>query len=290
MGRIVFAFFLCGLGCATLLASQPTATVNLWPDKPPGDNSDVGPEKVEKGMLTNVSTPTISIYKPSADKDTHVAIVVAPGGGFRGLAMEHEGTQVCEWLNSIGVTGVLLKYRVPNRPNMPRYMAAMQDGQRALSIVRSKAHEWGIDPRRIGIIGFSAGGQLAADVETNFDKRSYEAIDEMDKADIRPDFAVLIYPGGIVPRDRPTAGLSDDVRVTKDTPPTILVMANNDPVGPENAVYMYLALKRAGVPAELHIYAEGGHGFGMHKSDAPHGSWTKRVEEWMADRGILKSR
>lgn len=288
MRKIISASLFLGFCCAVSFASEPAATLNLWPGKPPGDTSDVGPEKVDKGMLTNVSTPTISVYKPSAEKDTHSAIVVAPGGGFRALAMEHEGTQVCQWLNSIGVTGVLLKYRVPNRPRMPRYMAAMQDGQRALSIVRSKATEWGIDPKRIGIMGFSAGGQLSADVETNFDKRSYEPIDDMDKADIRPDFAILIYPGGIAPKDRSQVGLSEDVHVSKDTPPTILVMANNDPVGPENAVYMYLALKRAGVPAELHIYAEGGHGFGMHKSDAPHGSWTKRIEDWMADRGILK--
>jgi acetyl esterase/lipase len=160
----------------------------------------------------------------------------------------------------------------------------MQDGQRALSIVRSKASDWDIDPNRIGIIGFSAGGQLAADVETNFDKRVYDPVDDMDKGQTRPDFAILVYPGGIAPRDG-SVGLTDDVRVTSQTPPTILIVADND--RSENSVYMYLALKKAKVPAELHIYGEGGHGFGMHKTDAPHGTWTRRVDDWMRMRGIL---
>jgi len=284
MPRMLLAIACLWMLCGTGLAGEPVATMNLWPGKPPGDTTEIGPEKVVRGMLTNVSTPTIAVYKPQKEKDTHVAIVVAPGGGFTGLAMEHEGTQVVEWLNSIGVTGVLLKYRVPNRPGMPRYMAAMQDGQRALSIVRSKASDWDIDPNRIGIIGFSAGGQLAADVETNFEKRVYDPVDEMDKGQTRPDFAILVYPGGIAPRDG-SVGLTPDVRVTSQTPPTILIAADND--RSENSVYMYLALKKAKVPAEMHIYGEGGHGFGMHKTDAPHGTWTRRVDDWMRMRGIL---
>jgi acetyl esterase/lipase len=279
---LVASWVICGMA----LAGEPVATVNLWPGTPPGDTKDLGPEKTVRGMLTNVSTPTISVYKPQKEKDSHVAIIVAPGGGFSGLAMEHEGTQVCDWLNSIGITGVLLKYRVPNREGMPRYMAAMQDGQRAMSIVRSRAKQWDIDPTRIGIIGFSAGGQLAADVETNFDKRVYEPVDGLDKTDTRPDFAILVYPGGIAPRDG-SVGLTPDVRVSSQTPPTILIVADND--RSENSVYMYLALKKAKVPAEMHIYGEGGHGFGMHKSDQPHAMWTSRVEDWLKMRKIYGS-
>jgi len=158
------------------------------------------------------------------------------------------------------------------------------DAQRALSLVRSKASEWGIDPTRIGILGFSAGGHLAAWASTNYDHREYETIDAVDKVDCRPDFAVLIYPGGVIKRG--TSELAPEIRVTDKTPPTFFVHANDD--NPESSIYLFLALKKAKVPVEMHIYNSGGHGFGMRPTGKPAASWTKRCEEWLKDRGIIK--
>jgi acetyl esterase/lipase len=160
------------------------------------------------------------------------------------------------------------------------------DAQRSLSIVRSKAADWGIDPKRIGILGFSAGGHLAAWASTNYDKRAYEPIDAVDKVDCRPDFAVVIYPGGVIKRG--TDELAPEIRVTSETPPMFIAQSNDDQVGPLNSVYLYIALKRAGVPAELHIYATGGHGYGLRPSAAPASTWTQRCEDWLRKQGTLK--
>ncbi len=283
------AFFFAILVLAiTVRAADPAITLNVWPGLPPGDKPDMGKEDWQGTTLHGtVTTPTLAVYRPAKEKDTGAAVLICPGGGFYQLSMAHEGWDVATWLNSIGVTGVVLKYRIPNREGMPRYMAALQDAQRSMSIIRSKASEWGIDSHRIGILGFSAGGQMGADVETNFDKRTYEPIDEIDKLDTRPDFAVLIYPGGIAQRGGTTPGVTPDVRVTKETPPTFLAIATDDRNGPENAVYMYLALKNAGVNAELHVYSEGGHGFGIRPGTAPHTTWPQRVAEWMNYHKIL---
>lgn len=272
-------------------AVEPTLVMNLWPGKPPGDGpAVVADEKLNpntKALTGTVAVPTLAVYRPAKDIDTGAAIIVAPGGGFTQLSMGHEGEDVATWLQSIGITGIVLKYRIPNREGMPRYMAGFQDGQRAMSVVRSKAAEWNIDPKRIGMLGFSAGGQVAADVETNFDKRVYEPVDDMDKVDTRPDFVVLIYPGGIVKRNSEVPALTDDVKVTKDTPQTFIAIATDDRNGSENAVYMYLELKKAGVNAELHVYSEGGHGFGIRPGSAPHTSWPARVQDWLKARKIV---
>jgi acetyl esterase/lipase len=256
----------------------------------PGETKEIAAEKISgkpgSRNLTNVSKPTITVYRPAPEKNTGVAIVVAPGGGYRVLAWDHEGEAVAAWLNSLGITGVLLKYRVPRRPDNPK--AALQDAQRAMSLTRSKAEEWGIDPKRIGMLGFSAGGHLTAWTATNFDQRSYDAIDSADRVSCRPDFAIMIYPGGVVQRG--SDQLSPDIRVTKDTPPSFFVHAGNDKVSPENSVLTYLALKKAGVPAELHVYSTGGHGFGMRQSKNPVATWPKRCEEWLRVQGILKPR
>jgi acetyl esterase/lipase len=185
------------------------------------------------------------------------------------------------------VTAAVLKYRVPRREGTPRNVPppqALMDAQRALSIVRSKASDWGVEPKKIGVLGFSAGGHLGAWVSTNFDKRAYEPVDESDKAGIRPDFAVLIYPGGVIKRG--SDQLSPEIRVTSETPPTFLVHATND--SSENSALLYLALKRAGVPAELHIYSTGGHGFGMRPASQPYAAWPRRCEEWLKTQGVLK--
>jgi acetyl esterase/lipase len=235
-----------------------------------------------------VSKPTLTICRPEATKNTGVAVLVFPGGGYNGLAWDHEGEQVARWLNSIGVTAVVLKYRVPRREGTPKDkppIQALMDAQRAISLVRSKVADWGVDPKRIGVLGFSAGGHLAAWAATNFDKRAYNLVDASDQASCRPDFAVVIYPGGVVKRG--TAELSPEIRVTPQTPPCFFAQAHDDRVNAENSVAMYLALKRAGVSAELHIYASGGHGFGMRPTGKPVATWPDLCRDWMQSRGLL---
>jgi acetyl esterase/lipase len=216
-------------------------------------------------------------------------VVVCPGGGYTNLAWDHEGEQVAEWLNSIGVTAAVLKYRVPRRegtPNGQPPTQALMDAQRALSLVRSHAKDWEIDPARVGILGFSAGGHLAAWASTAYEKRAYEPVDDADKLTCKPDFAIPIYPGGVLKRG--TTEISPEIQVTSQTPPSFLAVANDDRGSLESTVLYYLALKRAGVPAELHVYETGGHGFGMRPSPKAYATWPKRCEEWMRDRGLLK--
>ncbi len=280
---------LLGLVCLAEMgrAADNARILDVWPGKPPGETAEVGEEKITgaKGgrSLTNVSKPTITVYRPAKEKDTGVAIVIAPGGGYRVLAWDHEGEDVAAWLNSIGVTGVLLKYRVPRRSDHPK--GPLADAQRALSLVRGKAREWKIDPKKIGMLGFSAGGHLTALAATNFDKRAYEPVDEADKESCRPDFAVIVYPGGVVKRD--SAEMDPAIRVSKETPPAFLTQASDDRVGVENSVMLYLALKKAGVPAEMHLYAAGGHGYGLRPNKRPASEWTKRCEEWLRARDVL---
>ncbi|MBL8792727.1 MAG: alpha/beta hydrolase [Planctomycetia bacterium] len=288
------------LCCLALAAAQPAEkplVLDLWPGKVPGENVPIGEEKLleqkagEKQVqrLTNISRPTITIHRPAKDKDTGAAVLIAPGGGYNILAWDLEGEEVAAWLNSIGVTGIVLKYRVPRRPDQPKDqppVGALQDAQRAMSLVRAKAKDMGLDPKRIGMLGFSAGGHLSAWTSTNFDKRAYEPMDEIDKQSCRPDFAVLIYPGGVVAKDKDE--LSPEMRVTAETPPMFFAHAGDDRVRPENSVALYLALKKAGIPAELHIYSTGGHGFGLRKSEQPCSTWPARCAEWLKTQGYLK--
>ncbi len=276
----------------------PTPKIlDVWPSAAPGEDGSIGAEKPETKpgdpsvvvRLTNVTKPIIKVFRPTVEKDTGAAILVFPGGGYNHLAWDHEGEQVARWLNSLGVTGIVLKYRVPRRAGTSKDEKppqALADAQRALSLVRSKASDWGIDAKRIGVLGFSAGGHLGAWVSTNSDHRAYSPVDDADKTDCRPDFTVLIYPGGLTQPG--TNQLSPEIHVTSKTPPVFLAHANDDPVSPENSAVLYIALKQAGVPTELHIYASGGHGFGMRKSDHPISSWTSRCEDWLRDQRILK--
>ena len=232
---------------AAVTRGEPGApAIDLWPGKAPSETTEIGPEHLQETKpgqldvkrLTNVSRPTLTLYKAPKESNTGAAVIVAPGGGFSILAIEHEGTQVCEWLNSIGVNAVLLKYRVPRRPDQPREGAplhALQDAQRAVGIVRGRAAEWGIDPKRIGMLGFSAGAHLAAAAATNYDKRAYDAVDSADEASGRPDFVVLIYPGGMLNADR--SALLPHLRVTARTPPMFFAHAHDDPVPAENSVH-----------------------------------------------------
>ncbi len=290
--------FLLALAFATAtLAAEPTV-VNLWPGKAPNETKELPPEadttKPGGGTvagksvirLGNVSTPQVHIYRPAADKDTGVSVVICPGGGHNILAWDLEGTEVAEWLNTVGVTGIVLKYRVPARDPMKRWIAGVQDAQRAMSLVRSKAEEWKLDPKRIGILGFSAGGEVAGLTALMPGERQYEAGDDIDKISSRPDFAVLVYPAYLAMKDQ--AKLRDDVKVTKDAPPMFLVHAYNDGVTPMTSLLLATELKKVGVPAEIHMYATGGHGFGLRATDEPSSQWPKRCEEWMKRTGILK--
>jgi acetyl esterase/lipase len=277
----VFGSFAC---VSRAFADAPT-TQPVWPAAAPGEPSGIGPEKDQPGRITDVTVPTLSLYPAPAEKNTGVGILVCPGGGYRFLSFEHEGTKVAEWLNSIGVNAILLKYRVPGRKDTPNYLPALQDAQRAISIIRKNAADWKIDPKRIGMLGFSAGGNLAARVSTSYDQRAYSPIDDVEKVNCRPDFAILIYPGGILNETKD--GLLPEIKVTSETPPMFLVQATDDPVNADNSVYMYVALKHAKVSAEMHLYAQGGHGFGMRASDHPVSTWPARCAEWMTAMKLL---
>jgi acetyl esterase/lipase len=274
-------------------ADTGQATFDIWPAKSPGEVGTLGEEQAKTATqpdgtkvvssLTNVSKPTLTVCRPDATKSTNVAVLVFPGGGYTNLAWDHEGQQVARWLNSVGITAAVLKYRVPRREGTPKEtppIQALMDAQRAISLVRSRAAEWGVDSKRIGVLGFSAGGHLAAWSATNFDKRAYDSVDKADQTSCRPDFAVMIYPGGVVKRG--TTDLAPEIRVTPQTPPCFFVHAHDDRGSTENSVMMYLALKRAGVSAELHIYASGGHGFGLRPTGKPSATWPQRCEEWLS--------
>lgn len=277
----------CMLVIAPLVVSAEDApqTLNVWPGKAPGDSSQVGKEDWQGKKVTNVTEPTLTVYRPAKEKNTGVGVIVCPGGGYKVLMMSYEGEDVAQWLSSIGITGIVLKYRVPTPPGVQKYLPGLQDAQRSMSLVRSKAKEWGIDPDHIGILGFSAGGHLTAATCTNFEKRSYDPIDAVDQVSCRPDFGVAIYPGGVI--EKGTGQLSSEIAVSKQTPPMFIAQATDDP-GSDNSVYLYLALKHAGVPAELHMYTKGGHGFGIKATGKPAATWTQRCEEWMRSEGILK--
>jgi acetyl esterase/lipase len=271
--------------------------VNVWPGKPPGETKELPPEvdvnkptdkpvgdrKIIK--LTNVSIPTLSIY-PASVEGARPAVIVCPGGGHHILAFDHEGTEVAEWLNTQGVTAIVLKYRVPARNPDKRWEAAVQDAQRAVSVVRSHATGWNIDPARIGILGFSAGGETAGLTAILHDQRQYAASDKIDEVSCRPDFAVLIYAGGLI--DKETSQLREYVKVSEKTPSMFLAHSADDPVPVQNSIALFTALRKAKVSAEMHIYASGGHGYGIRKTGHPCNAWPNRCAEWMRDQAWVK--
>jgi acetyl esterase/lipase len=221
-----------------------------------------------------------------AQNNTGAAVVVFPGGSYRILAIDLEGTEVCDWLNSINVTCVLVKYRVPDSGPYPKSSAALQDAQRALGIVRSHAAEWHIDPHRIGVLGFSAGAHLSAALSTHFDKRLYDTVDAADQQSCRPDFAVIVYPGYLALSEQNFVP-DQEIHVTEQTPPSFIVQAEDDPVHVENSTVYFLALKNAKVPAELHLFAQGGHGYGLRRTAKPVTHWPDLVETWLHTLQIL---
>src|SRR5262249_12656760 len=216
-------------------------------------------------------------------------LVVFPGGGYNILAIDLEGTEVCDWLTSRGITCVLLKYRVPGVKLGPyrNCPMALEDAQRTMSLVRFHAPEWHVDPDRIGVLGFSAGGHMAAALSTHFEKRLYPVVDAADKESCRPDFAVALYPGHLAIPETDFA-LNPDIQVSDHTPPTFLLQAEDDPVDPiENSLVYYAALRKAGVPAEMHVYVRGGHAFGLRRTESPITRWPQLVETWLRTIGMI---
>lgn len=312
MKRLIFALcVVCASGSqsAQKFDWQPSpghAQVPIWPGKAP----DPRPVKETEFALSsgtsflvagksatevdNVTQPTMTIYSPKG-KNTGAAVTVFPGGGFYVLAIDLEGTEACDWLTSKGITCVLLKYRVPDsgphddagHQRYPKAPMALEDAQRTMRLIRFHAAEYHIDPNKIGVLGFSAGGYLVADISTNFDKRIYPVKDEADKVSCRPDFAVAIYPGHLQ-ASRSGLGLNPKIPVTRETPPTFLLQAEDDHVDNVNdSLVYYIALKNAGVPVEMHLYAQGGHAFGLRRTNLPITEWPQLVERWLQTIGMI---
>ena len=283
------------LAALPLRASEPLV-VKLWPSGAP-EKPGVAIEaekriepKSEKDVLrvTNVTEPTLTVYRPAPPITPNgTAVLVCPGGGYGILAIEHEGTQVCDWLNSLGVTAVLLKYRVPVRDKTPGY-EPLQDAQRAIGIVRQNALHWGINPKRVGILGFSAGGHLSVMASLHANERTYPTDPALDVADATPNFLIPIYPAYLVGRDD-TFTLLPSIQVTPASPPICLVHAHDDNgvTSASASALLYVEYKKLNRPAELHIFSSGGHGFGMRQSEKPVAQWPQRVGEWMRTMGLL---
>jgi acetyl esterase/lipase len=272
--------------------------IPIWPGAAPDEPSVPGPETDKQGAVTNVTRPTMTVYAPKG-KNTGAAVVVIPGGGFQILAIDLEGTEVCDWLTSRGITCVLLKYRVPSIPyvwqcdcrpqNQSISTPSLEDAQRTLRLVRAHAAEWRIDPHKVGVLGFSAGGYLVAEVSTLFESRLYAPMDAADRESSRPDFAIAIYPGHLALAENSIA-LNPNINshITPQTPPTFLLQNEDDHVDSiEDALSYYMGLKRANVPVELHAYAQGGHGFGLRPSKLPVSGWPRLVETWLGTIGML---
>jgi acetyl esterase/lipase len=310
--KVVLFVFLSVLTLASFVAQaapwQPAngnVQIPIWPDSAPGNPTVNGPEDsdLDTGPLvagkhwtwvSNVVKPTITVYSPKG-KNSGAAAIVFPGGGYDVLAIDLEGTEVCDWLTSKGITCVLLKYRVPhsgpqwnskcNCNVYPENPSAVQDAQRTVGYVRFHAVDWKIDPNKIGVIGFSAGGHLVAAISTNFQKRLYTAVDAADKESCRPDFAIALYPGHLSDNHKT---LNKDIHVTAKTPPTLLIQSVNDPVDPvEYSTVYFAALKTANVPVEMHLFSQGAHAFGLRPTELPITKWPSLVEPWLVTLGMI---
>jgi len=271
--------------------------ISIWPGVAPDAQSVPGPETSTDGGVTNVTRPTMTVYSPDG-RNTGAAVVVLPGGGFQGLAIDFEGTEVCDWLTSKGVACVLLKYRVPSTPyvwqcdcrphNRSISTPSLEDAQRALRLVRSHAEQWHIDSHKIGVLGFSAGGYLVAEVSTYFNTRLYTPVDGADQESDRPDFAIAIYPGHLALAENSIA-LNPNIKshISAQTPPTFLLQNEDDHVDSiEDSLSYYMGLKAANVAVELHAYAQGGHAFGLRPSKLPVSGWPQLVERWLGTIGM----
>src|SRR6202142_3491822 len=330
MKPLILALFAVS-ACAQKPVWQPSpghTQVPMWPGAAPDPQPVAGPEFAKTSgkddmiagrpvvEVDNVSRPTMTVYSPKG-KNTGAAVVVFPGGGYQVLAIDLEGTEVCDWLTPRGITCVLLKYRVtnvgpyPKSGPYPESPMALEDAQRTVGLGGFHAAEWHIDPHKIGVLGFSAGGHLSAAMSTHFQARLYPAVDAADKQSCRPDFAVVVYPGHlslsaaqwdakqgrtrvVVPKLDPRSvgegslALNPDLHIASQTPPTFLLQAEDDHVDNVNdSLAYYIALKKAGVPVEMHLYAHGGHAFGLRRTKFPITGWPQLVEKWLATLGMI---
>ena len=282
----------------SFVAVSAEKEIQLWPGTAPGEKAELGEStdttkptdrKVANGhvvRLGNISHPTLTFFPASPTNNTHAAVLVCPGGGYNILASNLEGTEVCEWLNSLGINAALLKYRVPRREGLEKHMAPLQDAQRAMGLIRSRAKEWNIDSKRVGVIGFSAGGHLGAALSTAANQRTYPKADAADEVNCRPDFSMLIYPAYLAPKEDLTT-LSQEVAVTTNHPPTFLVMTQDDGQHMENVLTYALALQRSKIPVELHLYPKGGHGYGLRRTDMIVTTWPDRAKDWLRFQKII---
>jgi len=290
-------FLLVVVGSLSVVSAAPLKPIKLWPGKPPGaviegEEVDRTTEKSNKVAgrrlirLSNVSEPSITVYPAPEEKNSGAAVIICPGGGYHILALDLEGTEVAEWLNSIGATGIVLKYRTPTGRLPVKWQTPLMDAQRAVSLARSRAAEWKLDPKKIGIMGFSAGGNLSGLTATRFAEREYEKVDAVDEVSARPDFACLIYPAWL---NKPgTTELQDYVPVSERTPPMFFAHAADDRIECQSSIAMFLALRQHKVPAELHVYAAGGHGYGLRRTEVPVTTWPDRMEDWLRHRGVIR--
>ena len=311
MSTALLAFLAVAVGTPGLAAGQTAwqpspghTQIPIWPGVVPDAQPVKGPEvsgtvvdasgrpKLVGGRpwiyVDRVSQPTMTVYSP-VGSNTGVAVIVFPGGGYNVLAIDLEGTEVCDWLTSKGITCVLLKYRVPCVKTGPYRdcRTALEDAQRTMGLVRLHAARWHIDPHKIGVLGFSAGGHMVAAMSTHFEKRLYPTVDAADTESCRPDFAIALYPGHLAVPERGFA-LNPDIQVTSRTPPTFLVQAEDDPMDPvENSLVYHAALRKARVPTELHLYVKGGHAFGLRRTSFPITEWPQLVEKWLGTIGMI---
>lgn len=281
-------------GCVFNMTMAQDNPVLLFPKGVPGETTRLIEKAETDGgktggqtvlRITNVSEPTITVYPAPDEVATGAAMVVCPGGGYSILAYDLEGDEVCEWLNNLGIAAILLKYRVPRRDGLQKHEAPLQDVQRAIGYVRSHAEAMNIDPQRIGVMGFSAGGHLAAMVSNNFMKRTYPEVDPSDKESCRPDFCLLVYPAYL---DGENFQLAPELKVSFDTPPTMLIQAEDDKSYINSSLFYYYALKEAGVPAWMHLYSKGGHGYGLRDTGASVNEWPDRAEDWFRELGVIE--
>jgi acetyl esterase/lipase len=288
---------------SSLAASANPTVIPLWPEGVPGAKPGLGAEQNDNGHIANVSQPTLTVYAPAVDKPNGTAVIICPGGGYSNLSAEREGVQYANWLSTLGVTPFVLKYRLKEFG----HPAPLQDVLRAMRIVRSRAAEFKINPARIGVMGSSAGGHLAASAGTLFDDPAGKTGPALDATNARPDFLILMYP--VITMDDPAvhAGsrkallgekpkpellklMSLEKQVTANTPPTLLIHTQEDKTVPiENSILFFQALTRAGVPAEMYLFEHGAHGMGMKAGLGTASEWPRRAEEWLRDRGLLEA-
>ena len=277
-------------------AAEPTELL-LWPNGLPAGSKLLTAEQIaqlkaaptDPERIQFVENPSLTIFRAPADRANGCAIVICPGGGYGKLAWAKEGIEIAEWLNTIGVTAGVLKYRVPRRDPDEPHREPLQDAQRAIRMMRAHALEWKIDPKRLGVLGFSAGGHLAVMTGVHGANATYPSSDAIDRQDCQPQFLCPIYAAYLGERfnDRDAVGLGALIKITSKTPPTFMAVTADDAYRGVQAASMFIALKQANVPAELHIYSRGGHGYGIRPAERPVASWNLRLAEWLQDSGYL---